>query len=209
MPRLSEEERLKPVEKQGRETRLRPKTSPTFTNTSSVLIVRGHSLHGAQLLFLLLWEEILCYCLLRSWVWCSCYSILKTLPCSRSRSSSLSPCLLFRIFWSQVQGSCIFWCSPATISPSTHPSPHPDTNIQCNILDTSEPKRAESGSGQHRQQEEGRGVDEDVQDAVCVESDAGGAAALGGCPRQMRAEAGAAEGRALSIGQHREQQHKW
>ncbi|KAM3567915.1 hypothetical protein VYU27_009948 [Nannochloropsis oceanica] len=35
----------------------------------------------------------------------------------------------------------------------------------------------------HRQQEKGRGEDEDAHDAACIETDPGGAAAFGGRPR--------------------------
>ena len=96
--------------------------------------------------------------------------------------------------------------SPCAPLPLSHPTPtrpaHP-TQIQCNILNASEPKQARSGSGRHRQQEEGKGDDHDVHDVTSVdETDAGGAAALGGRPRLVRVRAAAAERSSPSLEQH-------
>jgi hypothetical protein len=71
------------------------------------------------------------------------------------------------------------------------------------ILNASEPKQARSGSGRHRQQEEGKGDDHDVHDVTSVdETGDGGAAALGGSPRLVRVRAAAAERSSPSLEQH-------
>ena len=51
--------------------------------------------------------------------------------------------------------------APATPTP-------PRQSIQCNILNASEPKRAGSGSGRHRQQEKGKSDDEDVHETKAM-----------------------------------------
>jgi len=82
--------------------------------------------------------------------WCHSSIWLFALPPPWRGCVPRSPLMTGEACCVRMISSCFLF--PATISPNTHPPSHPE--------------RAGSGSGRHRQQEEGKGDDEDVHDVA-------------------------------------------